>query len=107
MEIGYLFLRCGNCPHDRGTRPLIRIRGVQWPISLAVLDQQGQMLLLTIKPDWAGITVHYPRGVGGLHMSLCPPVHRLLVEGDGRGIKGTLTDTGGWLPGSRHRRGAR
>jgi DDE superfamily endonuclease len=21
MEIGYLFLRCGNCPHDRGTRP--------------------------------------------------------------------------------------
>jgi hypothetical protein len=22
MEIGYLFLRCGNCPHDRGTPPL-------------------------------------------------------------------------------------
>jgi hypothetical protein len=21
MEIGYLFLRCGNCPHDRGTQP--------------------------------------------------------------------------------------
>ena len=34
---------------------LMRTRGFHWPISLAVIDQQGEMLLLTIKPDWAGI----------------------------------------------------
>jgi hypothetical protein len=24
MEIDYLFLRCRNCPHDRGTRPVAK-----------------------------------------------------------------------------------
>jgi hypothetical protein len=31
---------------------LIRTRGFHWPISLAFIDQQGQMLLLTIKTEW-------------------------------------------------------
>jgi hypothetical protein len=57
------------------------------------------MLLLTIKPDWAGITVHHPSGMIGLAMSLYSPVHLLLVDGNGRGIKATLMDTGGWLLG--------
>jgi hypothetical protein len=78
---------------------LIRIRGFHWPISLAVIDQQGQMLLLTIKPDWAGITVHYPPGVGGLHMSLYSPIHLMLVDGNGRDVKATLMGTGRWLLG--------
>lgn len=57
------------------------------------------MLLLTIKTDWAGIVVHYPPEVSGLHMSLYPPVLLLLVDGDGRAVKATLMDTGGWLLG--------
>lgn len=78
---------------------VIHARGFQWPVSLAVIDQQGQMLLLTIKTDWAGIIVHYPPEMDGLHMSLYPPVHLLLVEGDGRAVKATMTDTGRWLLG--------
>ena len=30
MEIGYLFLRCGNCPHDRGTPPSRFVLGIHW-----------------------------------------------------------------------------
>jgi hypothetical protein len=78
---------------------LMRTSGFHWPISLAVIDPQGQMMLQTIKPDWAAITVHYPPGEGGLHMSLYPPIHRMLVDGNGRAVKATLMDTGGWLLG--------
>jgi hypothetical protein len=39
------------------------------------------MLLRAIKPDWAAITVYYPPGEGGLHMSLYPPIHLMLVDG--------------------------
>jgi hypothetical protein len=42
---------------------------------LAAIDQQGEMLLLTVKTDWTGIIVHDPPEVGGLHMSLYPPIH--------------------------------
>jgi hypothetical protein len=78
---------------------LIRARGCHWPIFLTAIDQKGEMLLLTIKTDWAGIIVHYPPKVGSLHMSLYPPVHLLLVDGDGRTVKATMMDTGGWLHG--------
>jgi hypothetical protein len=78
---------------------LTRTHGFHSPISLAVIDQQGQMLLLTIKTDWVGITVHDPPGVSGLHMSLYTPVHLLLVDGNGRAVKATLMDSGGWLLG--------
>jgi hypothetical protein len=54
---------------------------------------------VTIKPDWAAITVHYPPGEGGLLMSLYPPIHLMLVDGNGRAVKATLMDTGGWLLG--------
>jgi hypothetical protein len=54
------------------------------------------MLLLTIKIDWAGIMVHDPPEVDGVHMSLYPPLHLLLVDGNGRAIKATMTDTGRW-----------
>jgi hypothetical protein len=77
----------------------MRTREFHWPISVAVIDQQGQMVWLTIKPDWAAITVHYPPGEGGLHMSLYPPIHLMRVDGNGRAMKVTLTDTGGWLLG--------
>jgi hypothetical protein len=78
---------------------LIHTGGFHWPISLAVIDQQGQMLWQTLKTDGAGIIVHDPPGVGGLHMSLYSPVHLLLVDGNDRAAKATLMDTGGWLPG--------
>jgi len=57
------------------------------------------MLLMTIQPDWAAITVHYPPGVDGVHVSLYPPVHLMVVDGNGRAVKATLTDTGRWLLG--------
>jgi hypothetical protein len=57
------------------------------------------MLLLTIKPDWAGIMVHYLPGVDGIHMSLYSPVHLQFVDVDGRGIEAILTNTGGWILG--------
>jgi hypothetical protein len=57
------------------------------------------MLLLTIKPDWAGIMVHYLPEVDGVHMSLYSPVHLQFVDVDGRGIEAMLTDTGGWILG--------
>ena len=41
------------------------------------------MLLLIVKTDEEGIIVHYPPGVGGLHMSLYSSVHLLLVHGNG------------------------
>jgi hypothetical protein len=74
-------------------------RGCHWLLSLPVIDQQGQMLLLIVKTDEEGIIVHYPPGVGGLHMSLYSPVHLLLVDGNGWAVKATLMDTGGWLLG--------
>jgi hypothetical protein len=52
---------------------VIRTRGCHWPISLAVIDQQGEMLWQTIKIDWAGIIVHDPLEGGAPKMSLCPP----------------------------------
>jgi hypothetical protein len=39
---------------------LIRRRGFHWPIFLAVIDQQGQMLLLAIKDDKEGIIMRDP-----------------------------------------------
>jgi hypothetical protein len=45
---------------------LMRTRGFHWPISLAVINQQGQTLLQTLKTDKAGIMVRYPSEVGGL-----------------------------------------
>jgi hypothetical protein len=54
---------------------LTRTRGFHWPIFLAAIDRQGEMLLLTIKTDWAGTIVHNPPGADGLHMSLYPPMH--------------------------------
>jgi hypothetical protein len=90
---------------DFGREPMeivdhvIRTRGFHWPISMTVIEQQGKMMLQTIKNDWAGLIVHYPPEVSGLHMSLYPPVHLLLVDGDGRVVKATMMDTGGWLLG--------
>jgi hypothetical protein len=57
------------------------------------------MLLLTVETDWDGIMVHNPPEVDGLHMSLSPPVPLLLIDGNGRAVKATLMDTGGWLLG--------
>jgi hypothetical protein len=57
---------------------LIRTRGFHWPISLAVIDQQGQMLLLTIKTDWAGMTCTIPCDGRPSNVALpaCPSVAR-------------------------------
>jgi hypothetical protein len=38
----------------------VRTCGCHWPISLAAIDQQGQMLLLTVRTDEAGATVRDP-----------------------------------------------
>ena len=57
------------------------------------------MVLLTIKTDWDGIILHYPSDMDGLPMSLYSPVHLLFVDGNGRDIKATMTDTGRWLLG--------
>jgi hypothetical protein len=47
MEIGYLFLRCGNCPHDRGTRPLV--------------DERPQLIQLALmQMQAAEVVVHHP-----------------------------------------------
>jgi hypothetical protein len=54
---------------------VIRVRGFYWPISLAVIDQQGQMLWLTVKTDEAGVIVHDHSVVGDLDLALSPPMH--------------------------------
>jgi hypothetical protein len=54
---------------------VIRARGFYWPIGLAVIDQQGQMLWQTLKTDGAGIIVHYPPVAGALDLALCPPIY--------------------------------
>jgi len=54
---------------------VIRVRGFYWPISLEVIDQQGQMLWLTVKTDEAGVIVHDHSVVGDLALALCPPMH--------------------------------
>jgi hypothetical protein len=51
---------------------LRRARGCHWPISLAVIDQQGQMVLLTLKTYEAGVIVHDHSVVGDLELALCP-----------------------------------
>jgi hypothetical protein len=58
------------------------------------------MLWLTIKTDWTGIIVHHPSGTIGLEMSLCPLIHLLFADSDGRGIKATLKTRAGGDSGS-------
>jgi hypothetical protein len=75
-------------------------RGFQWPILLAVLDQQHQRLLQTVQDDdRGGVVVHYPPVVGYLGAALCPPMHLLLVDRHGHAIKATVMETGRWILG--------
>ena len=67
--------------HDFGRRlteiadHVMCTRGCHWPISLAAIDSQGQMLWLTLKTDRAGIMEHDPPEVGDLQLPHCSPMH--------------------------------
>jgi hypothetical protein len=63
-----------------------RNRRFRRPIRLAAIDQEGQVMLQTLKPTGEGVLLHYPDMTGALafEATLWPPIHLLFVDRDGR-----------------------
>lgn len=53
---------------------LTRARGFSWPISLAVINQQSQMVWLTMKTGRVGVSPHDACVADAIELPRCPPM---------------------------------